>query len=117
PALTTHASLHSFAFHRHGAHRDLHSFPTRRSSDLVLGRGRRPGPPRVVSFPRFGMRGDGREFGEPSNSGERLTFQRDGGTAPSRSEEHTSELQSRFDLVCRLLLEKKKTEETQNPIQ
>src|SRR5699024_4536284 len=27
-----------------------------------------------------------------------------------RSEEHTSELQSRFDLVCRLLLEKKKTE-------
>src|SRR5699024_12027474 len=31
--------------------------------------------------------------------------------APSnicRSEEHTSELQSRFDLVCRLLLEKKK---------
>src|SRR5207249_11079747 len=33
--------------------------------------------------------------------------------APSgrkRSEEHTSELQSRFDLVCRLLLEKKKKE-------
>src|SRR5699024_11447500 len=28
--------------------------------------------------------------------------------ATSRSEEHTSELQSRFDLVCRLLLEKKK---------
>src|SRR5699024_12309961 len=27
-----------------------------------------------------------------------------------RSEEHTSELQSRFDLVCRLLLEKKKNE-------
>src|SRR5438067_13895726 len=27
-----------------------------------------------------------------------------------RSEEHTSELQSRFDLVCRLLLEKKKTQ-------
>src|SRR5699024_12179603 len=26
---------------------------------------------------------------------------------PLRSEEHTSELQSRFDLVCRLLLEKK----------
>src|SRR5207249_5082993 len=32
-------------------------------------------------------------------------------TSPTRkrSEEHTSELQSRFDLVCRLLLEKKKT--------
>src|SRR5207248_11003894 len=27
---------------------------------------------------------------------------------PSRSEEHTSELQSPYDLVCRLLLEKKK---------
>src|SRR5207249_11999653 len=27
----------------------------------------------------------------------------------TRSEEHTSELQSRFDLVCRLLLEKKKS--------
>src|SRR5207249_9663867 len=33
----------------------------------------------------------------------------DGGAARiPRSEEHTSELQSRFDLVCRLLLEKKK---------
>src|SRR2546428_11634897 len=30
------------------------------------------------------------------------------GTCLSRSEEHTSELQSRSDLVCRLLLEKKK---------
>src|SRR5207249_10564228 len=28
--------------------------------------------------------------------------------SPQRSEEHTFELQSRFDLVCRLLLEKKK---------
>src|SRR5699024_11554826 len=30
------------------------------------------------------------------------------GRGQFRSEEHTSELQSRFDLVCRLLLEKKK---------
>src|SRR5438067_9848401 len=30
------------------------------------------------------------------------------GALLQRSEEHTSELQSRFDLVCRLLLEKKK---------
>src|SRR6266513_6358029 len=29
-------------------------------------------------------------------------------TSAGRSEEHTSELQSRFDVVCRLLLEKKK---------
>src|SRR5436190_5174008 len=32
--------------------------------------------------------------------------------ATSRSEEHTSELQSHSDLVCRLLLEKKKRKET-----
>src|SRR5699024_11344018 len=34
----------------------------------------------------------------------------------ARSEEHTSELQSRFDLVCRLLLEKKKKKETQGGV-
>src|SRR5438067_3734278 len=34
-----------------------------------------------------------------------------------RSEEHTSELQSRFDLVCRLLLEKKKRERVGNATQ
>src|SRR5690349_23190753 len=32
----------------------------------------------------------------------------------SRSEEHTSELQSRRDLVCRLLLEKKKKKKKKN---
>src|SRR5689334_24056432 len=32
----------------------------------------------------------------------------------SRSEEHTSELQSQFHLVCRLLLEKKKNDKTQS---
>src|SRR5437868_9072184 len=34
------------------------------------------------------------------------------GAAGQRSEEHTSELQSRFDLVCRLLLEKKKNKQS-----
>src|SRR2546429_2932696 len=33
---------------------------------------------------------------------------------PNRSEEHTSELQSRLHLVCRLLLEKKKKHNTYN---
>src|SRR2546421_5925605 len=33
---------------------------------------------------------------------------------PSRSEEHTSELQSRSDLVCRLLLEKKKKKKNES---
>src|SRR5690349_21879973 len=35
-------------------------------------------------------------------------------TRSARSEEHTSELQSRRDLVCRLLLEKKKKELVRN---
>src|SRR5699024_12443655 len=51
----------------------------------------------------------------PSSPIYRVTDPRIGGQAqagqelqfPDRSEEHTSELQSRFDLVCRLLLEKK----------
>src|SRR5699024_11785497 len=34
-----------------------------------------------------------------------------------RSEEHTSELQSRFDLVCRLLLEKKKSSSSRAPVE
>src|SRR2546422_2791456 len=34
------------------------------------------------------------------------------GSGPGRSEEHTSELQSRLHLVCRLLLEKKKRHPT-----
>src|SRR5689334_24647035 len=34
--------------------------------------------------------------------------------APWRSEEHTSELQSQFHLVCRLLLEKKKVNTSQH---
>src|SRR5699024_11872553 len=42
--------------------------------------------------------------------GHRLHLPADGiDEAGARSEEHTSELQSRFDLVCRLLLEKKNT--------
>src|SRR5438874_6452453 len=40
----------------------------------------------------------------PSSASRRLCA-----SARERSEEHTSELQSRRDLVCRLLLEKKKT--------
>src|SRR5690554_8053950 len=72
-----------FFFTLFGDRFDLHSFPTRRSSAL-----------------RGGRRGDG--------TGRRLD--RRGAVADlGRSEEHTSELQSRPHLVCRLLLEKKKT--------
>src|SRR2546429_6072183 len=39
----------------------------------------------------------------------------DPASAKDRSEEHTSELQSRLHLVCRLLLEKKKNKQQQMP--
>src|SRR3712207_6902267 len=39
------------------------------------------------------------------------------GPRPARSEEHTSELQSRQYLVCRLLLEKKKKKARKNKLQ
>src|SRR5699024_11972334 len=44
-----------------------------------------------------------RLFRPPKPNRGTLSFSRE----PMRSDEHTSELQSRFDLVCRLLLEKK----------
>src|SRR5699024_7331931 len=54
-------------------------------------------------------------FIEPDDSGQAdwlagagVALARGRGRLDGRSEEHTSELQSRFDLVCRLLLEKKK---------
>src|SRR5256885_9175561 len=43
--------------------------------------------------------------------------QEDNGRRPERSEEHTSELQSPCNLVCRLLLEKKKKDHTLASIQ
>src|SRR5258708_12712644 len=45
----------------------------------------------------------------PRPSGAPCTYGRGPATAVQRSEEHTSELQSPDHLVCRLLLEKKKT--------
>src|SRR5438874_5475598 len=44
------------------------------------------------------------------SSGSMTTVSRTPNRIASRSEEHTSELQSRRDLVCRLLLEKKKND-------
>src|SRR2546422_5973116 len=53
----------------------------------------------------------------PANQQEPLLAQRQGleccRVGDARSEEHTSELQSRLHLVCRLLLEKKKKREPQ----
>src|SRR5947207_10144602 len=71
--------------------RALPSFPTRRSSDLTSPS---PGSPTPSS---------GRRRGGPRAPARCRVFGR-----MTRSEEHTSELQSHSDLVCRLLLEKKK---------
>src|SRR5437667_9280895 len=52
------------------------------------------------------------------NAGLREREGRDGvGLSQSRSEEHTSELQSHHDLVCRLLLEKKKKKKEKKTVQ
>src|SRR5699024_12517331 len=80
---------------------DLLSFPTRRSSDLLLGRrGHRLHIGRRLLGRHRDCRGQGLGPLRRPAERSRRRFQR-------RSEEHTSELQSRFDLVCRLLLEKK----------
>src|SRR5438034_2915616 len=85
-------------------HRDLHSFPTRRSSDLSSS------PTQLI-----------KQAGVAAEGSYHIVFfmpwfpeaMPDGKLARAfvdewRSEEHTSELQSHSDLVCRLLLEKKK---------
>src|SRR5205814_9145444 len=79
--------LSHFFFFKGTAHpRDLHSFPTRRSSDLT-----------ALNAP------------SSATSGQALSISWTAlNQGPSRSEEHTSELQSLRHLVCRLLLEKKK---------
>src|SRR5436853_3506358 len=86
--------VRSSFFSCNGDHRDLHSFPTRRSSDLKVLIDERPG--RVVVC----WDAPGRVF--------RHETYPDYKAGRSRSEEHTSELQSLRHLVCRLLLEKKK---------
>src|SRR5947209_12716204 len=73
----------------------LHSFPTRRSSHLA-------GSPAVVSEAHpFHRRPESLGRTTPTRLAALVVF------PPARSEEHTSELESRQYLVCRLLLEKK----------
>src|SRR5690606_39813657 len=95
-------------------HRDLHSFPTRRSSDLL-----RSDTGHDVLRTRPGLRCSGGGAGDSHVS--TRSVRTPSGPLPllvgwsinaqsgrkTRSEEHTSELQSRENLVCRLLLEKK----------
>src|SRR5206468_11519944 len=91
----------------------LSSFPTRRSSDLssfetklqhVVSPVGPPAPTLVTKpDPTSGRSGKMGVMSPPEN---RARFIKDR-FITMRSEEHTSELQSRSDLVCRLLLEKK----------
>src|SRR5205823_15120805 len=77
-------SCRFFLIYRNTDHRALHSFPTRRSSDLDAA----------------GTAAVSNNFG--------VTIEDYAEVVRDRSEEHTSELQSLAYLVCRLLLEKKK---------
>src|SRR5699024_11918667 len=87
-----------------------HSVPTRRSSDLEWA-----GAQAFSSFDTYlapFVKTDHLTYPEVKKCIESFIYgvnipSRWGTQAP-RSEDHTSELQSRFDLVCRLLLEKKK---------
>src|SRR5206468_12158410 len=97
--------------------RVLHPFPTRRSSDLsalscpqsAVKRQRNGACARASARARYAgnlplalIPPDEHAFGKH--------VYRARADARARSEEHTSELQSRSDLVCRLLLEKKKNQ-------
>src|SRR5690606_41345044 len=93
----------------------LHSFPTRRSSDLFLEHSAPPAPRMTVSdrlvepsHPAFSGFVFKIQANMDPNHRDRIAFIRIVSGKFERSEEHTSELQSRENLVCRLLLEKKK---------
>src|SRR5690606_39313766 len=94
------------------AHRALPSFPTRRSSDLPphhrghdhAERDQRPVQP---VEDRRAEQQQRKKWQQAQPSAAREVIAREQADC-HRSEEHTSELQSRENLVCRLLLEKKK---------
>src|SRR5690606_41335135 len=103
--------------YRYVSHPVLHSFPTRRSSDLlVLGPGQEVAG--VVAFvelagkladyaidhaPALHRRPRGNRVGPALDVAIILDLQEFASVIGKRSEEHTSELQSRENLVCRLL--------------
>src|SRR5687768_17644574 len=65
-------------------------------------------PPRSTLFPYTTLFRSGDPASRRSRSCSRTTSGTPSSDRTGRSEEHTSELQSRLHLVCRLLLEKKK---------
>src|SRR5690606_41446169 len=100
-------------FHCYDHHPYLHSFPTRRSSDLphTLTDGLDFSTLRPSNFAEY--RGNGDTLLSTGGAPLLVLEERTDGPVllflfnPRRSEEHTSELQSRENLVCRLLLEKR----------
>src|SRR5262249_59362155 len=105
PSSLVRVSLHVpfLTFSRYAHLPDLHSSPTRRSSDLgSTGRTRRSS----AMWSRWCATASAQS---PSSS---RRLGRCGRAPSGRSEEHTSELQSLTNLVCRLLLEKKKAHVT-----
>src|SRR5688500_20065249 len=90
-----HTSISFLFFYCYADLRDLHSFPTRRSSDLR-------------SWSERAAEDIARSRRLVEEAIEKLSGRTDEPFASTRSEEHTSELQSPCNLVCRLLLEKKK---------
>src|SRR5690625_6347015 len=87
------------------AHRDPPSLPTRRSSDLIVHK------KHLASAIHFIINRipDHLRIENPDLRMNRLPI---GWSGSQRSEEHTSELQSRGHLVCRLLLENQKHPES-----
>src|SRR5690606_40541772 len=94
-------------FTRTATPRQLHSFPTRRSSDLGVRRGT-SARARDRASHRHSDRSYRECIGIGDDEGRLSPVSASHGIRRPRSEEHTSELQSRENLVCRLLLEKKK---------
>src|SRR5690606_40559008 len=94
-----------------------HSFPTRRSSDLTTTTGptATTEPTPTTTAPTGTGTPTSSATTAPGDSGTSTSVPVVGGDTGGhrgpRSEEHTSELQSRENLVCRLLLEKKNTEQ------
>src|SRR5438270_9236108 len=98
-------------FSTYGTHPYLHSFPTRRSSDLN---------PRSYYTTQTGLLFLYNQY--TRNNLYIYPEHRDhdpghNGRGVVRSEEHTSELQSQSNLVCRLLLEKKNKKHVKKKLQ
>src|SRR5216684_6816607 len=93
--------------HRQG-HAGCHRAPARRQSPERPAMVSRVAPGRPSGVAGHGTRGAQAQTRAPPAPADRCGLAPGAARVRLRSEEHTSELQSRLHLVCRLLLEKKK---------